>query len=228
MRRTYISPEFIYNRVYGTLNMREDCAFFGSKMMEIEDSLSILKDNLVYYQAGNGEQRDLDNELELPEIVYDATIDKNVNHRLAFGVQTDDEKRDLTKWVLTINLKTIMRNYLFATLKRYRTFEGVKNEHVLENSVDTAIFDYIDKNIYSRYTVDKLEIFLLPVDLCGDNTLQYKNIFDPFIEGDANKFTTFTPVYTEDNSLVQISFKQTKNAEDFSFKYYYNIYFKKL
>jgi len=228
MRRTYISPEFFYKRIHGTLSMKEQSAFFGSKMMEIEEKLDITKDNLVYYQNSNGEQLDIDNEINLPEILYDATIDKNVNHRLSFDVQTDEEKNDLTKWVMIINLKTIMRNYLFASLKKYRTFEGVKRDHVRNNSLDNSLFEYIDRNIFSRYELEKIEIYLLPIDLCGDNTLRYKNIYDPFIESSSNSFTTFTQTFTEDNSQIRISFKQPKVSKDFSFKYYYNLRFKKI
>jgi hypothetical protein len=96
------------------------------------------------------------------------------------------------------------------------------------SGVDAAIFDYIDKNIYSRYTIEKVEMYLLPVDLCGDNTLQFTNIYDPFIESDANKFNNFTPTFTDDNSILKLSFKQPKVAQEYSFKYYYNIFYKKL
>jgi hypothetical protein len=50
MRRSYISPEFEYNRVFGTLNMKEESSFFGSKMLEIEDSLELHNQGIVYFQ----------------------------------------------------------------------------------------------------------------------------------------------------------------------------------
>jgi hypothetical protein len=50
MRRSYISPEFDHNDVYGTFNMIEESNFFGSKMLEIEDSIYIDVQNLIYYQ----------------------------------------------------------------------------------------------------------------------------------------------------------------------------------
>ena len=47
MRRTYISPEFIYQKVNGTFNMQEHSSFFGSKMIEIDDEIVIKNDNIT-------------------------------------------------------------------------------------------------------------------------------------------------------------------------------------
>jgi hypothetical protein len=229
MRRNYISPEFQYDQVYGTFKMSEDSAFFGSKMLEIEDSIDILSDNLVYNQLSTNEQIDESTEKNLPEIVYDATVDKGVNHKIELDLnQTDAQKKTQAKWILTIELKTIINNYIFATLKKYRTFEGVRNSIVLSNNVDIAIYDYINRNVYSRYKLLRVEFFILPVDLCGDGTLQYSNEFDQFIESDANKITDFQTQTSSDGSEIRLLFAQKKNAEEFSFKYYFNLYFEKL
>jgi len=58
MRRDYISPEYKSVRVYGTFNMLEESNFFGSKMLEIEDSIIISNQEIIYYQNENGEQID--------------------------------------------------------------------------------------------------------------------------------------------------------------------------
>jgi len=47
MRRTYISPEFEYKKVYGTFNMKEESSFFGSKMLEIDDILELTEQSIV-------------------------------------------------------------------------------------------------------------------------------------------------------------------------------------
>lgn len=229
MRRNYISPEFQYDQVYGTFKMSEDSAFFGSKMLEIEDYINILSDNLVYNQLSTNEQIDESTEKNLPEIVYDATVDKGVNHKIELDLnQTDAQKKTQAKWILTIELKTIINNYIFATLKKYRTFEGVRNSIVLSNNVDIAIYDYINRNVYSRYKLLRVEFFILPVDLCGDGTLQYSNEFDQFIESDKNKITDFQTQTSSDGSEIRLLFAQKNNAEEFSFKYYFNLYFEKL
>ena len=56
MRRNYISPEYDYVKVYGTYNMTEQSSFFGSKMLKIDDSVSLDNQNLIYYQNINDEQ----------------------------------------------------------------------------------------------------------------------------------------------------------------------------
>ena len=53
MRRTYISPEFDYKPVYGSLTMEETSVFFGSKMIKIEDSVDILNENGVQFDSNN-------------------------------------------------------------------------------------------------------------------------------------------------------------------------------
>jgi hypothetical protein len=47
MRRTYISPEYQKRAVYGTLNMVEESTFFGAKMLEIEDTISIDNQDII-------------------------------------------------------------------------------------------------------------------------------------------------------------------------------------
>ena len=59
MRRSYISPEFTDNPIYGTFNMIEESNFFAAKMLEVEDSIYISNQNIIYYQKLTGEQTDL-------------------------------------------------------------------------------------------------------------------------------------------------------------------------
>ena len=70
MRRNYISPEFEYRKVFGTLNMKEESTFFGSKMLEIEDIIELHNQGIIYYQNSNNEQIDLDIERSLNPIVF--------------------------------------------------------------------------------------------------------------------------------------------------------------
>ena len=106
MRRNYISPEFDYVPVYGTLNMEEESSFFGSKMLEITDSIIIGNDNLIYYQNINNEQLDLEKEDDFPPIIFNTLNDKKINHSLVLDdSQTDAERNSFAKWILTINLR---------------------------------------------------------------------------------------------------------------------------
>ena len=79
MRRSYISPEFKYDKVFGTYNMLEQSSFFGSKMLEIEDTISISNQSILYYQTSNKEQLDISVENSLPSIIYVSSDDKLQN-----------------------------------------------------------------------------------------------------------------------------------------------------
>ena len=54
MRRTYISPEFLNKRVNGTLNMVEESNFFSAKMLEVEDSILIANENIIWHEMNSG------------------------------------------------------------------------------------------------------------------------------------------------------------------------------
>jgi hypothetical protein len=109
MRRNYISPEFEYRKVFGTLNMKEESTFFGSKMLEIEDIIELHNQGIIYYQNSNKEQIDLDIERSLNPIVYSASDDKKNNHTLVIDKsQSDPQRNNLTKYIMTINLKNIL------------------------------------------------------------------------------------------------------------------------
>ena len=229
MNRNYISPEFEYKKVFGTLKMTEDVSFFSSKMLEIEDSLNVLSDNLIYYQLDTNEQLDEDTEKSLPEIIYDATVDKKSNHTIMLDLnQTAQQKLDKARWIIEIDLKKILRNYIFALLKKNRTFNGVRNTMVISNNVNTSITEYIENNIISRYKFSKIDLYNFPIDLGAEGILQYNNQYDQFIESDGNKITDFESVTKADGSSVKISFNQKRRAQDFAFRYYFNLYFEKL
>ena len=230
MRRTYISPEFLYTPVFGTLNMVEQSSFFGSKMLEIADSIEIKNDSIIYYQIPTGEQIDFEIESALSQVVYDTVADKGINHTLKLDEsQTESQKNGNAKWILDINLKSVLRNYVFANLKKYRTFEGVQNSMVIDKNVNSAILSYIDNNVLNRYKFSRVEFFYRSVELLTTGGLKYSNTYDVNIElvpnSVYNKIQTETdPEYVD----VRVSFYQDKSASQYAFKYYFNLYFEKL
>jgi hypothetical protein len=56
MRRSYMSPEYSNTQIYGTFNMVEESNFFAAKMLEVEDSIYVSNQNIIYYQKSTGEQ----------------------------------------------------------------------------------------------------------------------------------------------------------------------------
>jgi hypothetical protein len=231
MRRNYISPEFIYNPVFGTFNMKEQSTFFSSKMIEIDDILELHNQGLIYYQNGNKEQLDFDIEKSLSPIVYSVADDKNKNHQLIIDdSQTDFQRNNLTKYILTIDLKTLLNNFLFATLKQYRTFEGVRNNMCYSNDVSYSIKEYITKNITDRYKFSKVELYLKYIDLREQNIRRFSNTWNSSdeisqVENQLKKIETQTEY---DFSSVRVSFNQEKSSQQYSFEYYFKLFWEKV
>jgi hypothetical protein len=228
MRRTYISPEYYNNNVYGTFNMVEESNFFGSKMLEVEDSISIESQDIIFYQRLNNEQIDFSIESSLQSYVYSPSVDKLSNHTLVIDEsQTKYQLDKDTRWVMNINLKQILSNYLFATLKRYRTFEGVRNEMNKYNDVDVAIKSYIDFNVLDRYKYSSIELYIDYKDMRSQSLLRYKNDWNI----NTPKSSRLTKIQSEtafDNSNIKLSFNQEKPSSDYNFDYYFNILFEKI
>jgi len=229
MRRTYISPEYNVNRVYGTFNMREESNFFASKMLEIEDLISISTIDIIYYQNKNGEQLDFSVESSTTPIVYSPVNDKKDNHTLVLDEsQTRIQKEKNTKWILTIDLKTILINYLFSIMKKYRSFEGIRNDMTSTNDVSVSLKNYIDFNVYDRYKLKNVDLYISYKDLRNQNVLRYKNTWNQKIENINNKFTKIQTETAVDGSVIKLMFSQEKPSEDWSFEYYFNLNFEKL
>lgn len=231
MRRTYISPEFEYRRVFGTLNMKEESTFLSSKMLEIEDYLELNNQSIIYYQNKENEQIDLDIEKLLSPNVYSSGEDKNLNKVLSIDeTQGETQKNNLTKYNIKIDLKTILSNYLFATLKQYRTFEGVKNTMCYNKDVNFSIREYIIRNIIDRYKFDKIELYIRYVDIREQNVRRYLNNWysnsDIIIEENLNKKIQTDIEY--DQSSLSVIFNQDKTSQQYSFEYYFKLFWVKI
>lgn len=244
MRRTYISPEFDYSRVYGTYNMKEQSSPFGSKMLEIEDTIYIDNQSLVYFQNLNKEQLDLTIESSLPPVSYSSSEDKRLNHTLVLDSSQGSSQKDTNaRWILTIDLKTILTNFIFATLKRWRTFEGVKNEMTNNGDVDFAIKEYIVKNVLDRYKLSRVDIYIKYVDIQNQSVLKYDNLWTGTSNTGQPTRTASLPVdvgttqyqlkkfqsQTEyDFSSTVITFTQEKSSTQYCFDYFFKLYYEKI
>jgi hypothetical protein len=229
MRRSYISPEYQTKAVYGTLNMLEESTFFGAKMLEIEDSITIDTLDIIYYQNQNGEQLDLSIESSFASIVYSSSLDKEKNHTLVLDPSQPKFQLDNnTRWILTIDLKTIITDYLFATLKKFRTFEGIKNDMNIYANTDTAIKSYINYNILNRYRYKSIQLYVNYVDLRNQNTLRYKNTWDKNSINTSNLLTKLQTETEFDESSIKVTFNQEKPSSTYRFDYYFNILFEKI
>lgn len=228
MRRNYISPEFKYVNINGTMNMTEQTSFFGSKMLDIQDSISILNENLIYYQDQNREQLNFSLEKNLDPIVYSSVNDKSSNHI----IKSDESQSSIqltsnTKWNIEIDLNKILSNYIFATLKKYRTFEGVKNNMTIFNNTDSAINDYILKNVINRYKYKSVDFFVDYKPFSNDGSMKYKNTFDEIMNSSLIT-KKIQSILSESQGKLNIIFNQEKSSASYNFNYYFNLYFEKI
>lgn len=228
MRRNYISPEFNYTKRNGSMNMIEQTSFFGSKMIDITDSLLISNENIIYYQTQNKEQLNFSLEKSLSPILYSSIGDKGSNHTIKSDEsQSKIQYESNTKWIITIDIRSILTNYLFATLKKYRTFEGVKNNMTIYNNIDTAIYEYISKNILDRYRYKSIQFFAEYVSFATDGSMRYKNSFVEI--SNTSSITNKIQVIVDDNqTIATLIFNQEKPSNLYNFNYYFNLNFEKI
>lgn len=229
MRRNYISPEFKYVKTHGSMSMLEQTSFFGSKMMDIMDSLSITNENIIYYQGqGTNEQLNLLIEKNTTPIVYNTINDKKENHTIRLDqAQSSAQSDSNARWIIEINAKSILNNYLFATLKKYRTFEGVRNNMTIYNSIDVGIKDYISKNILNRYSYKSVDLFVSYQPFSQDGILKHRNQFVEITDTSliTNKVQS---ILNSNGEMITINFNQEKPASEYNFNYYFNLYFEKI
>lgn len=229
MRRSYISPEYNNIPIYGTFNMVEESNFFAAKMLEIEDSIYVSNQNIIYYQRLTGEQVDLAIESSLPTQVYSASDNMKSHQKLTLDeAQLDYQKESNTKWILNIDLKDILSDYLFAIMKRYRTFEGITNPITKTNDVNTAVREYISNNVTNRYKLSRLDLYVSYTDLRSQNVLRYKNTWKSTIISDANLLKKKQMDVAFDESTLKVLFTQEKPSSLYNFDYYFNILFEKI
>ena len=229
MRRTYISPEFIDSKIYGSYNSFEESNFFGSKMLEIEDSINIGTQNIIYYQKLNNEQIDVDLETTQNSVTYVSFDSKSNNHILSLDIsQTDSQLKSNTRWFLDIDLKTILTEFIFANLKKERTFQGLENQMVISKDVNVYIKEYIVNNVLDRYKLTNIDLYLSYIDITTTNNLQYQNIFDYRIVSDSNKLIRFQTETSFDYRSTRLTFNQEMSSDKQAFKYYFNLNFQKI
>jgi hypothetical protein len=223
MKRTYISPEYQYNNVYGTFNMKELSPFYGTKMLKIKDKISIDNNTLLYYQEPSGEQlikpnNELLNTLSLDDL-------KLNNHTKVLNIKNINNPI----LILNINYIKILREYLFTILKKNKTFLGVLNNFTINKNVNSNIYDYIDLNILNKYNIPNIDLFISYNSIIDNNTnLKYNVTYNPNIMNISNirnKFSISTDII---NNVLTLTYNQEQNSNLYNFDYYFNIYFNKL
>lgn len=229
MRRNYISPEFQNTKVNGTMNMLEESNFFGAKMLEVEDSILIANENIIWHQMLNGEQFDVDTENTLEPIIFSSSDFKRDSHKLSIDLtQTQYTKDNATRWIIDVSMASILTEYVYSQLKNNRTFEGVRSNMTIYNDINLAVRDYVKLNVLNRYKLSRVDLYVKYIELRKQNLLRFQNKWDSAVATDEysnRKFQSLTD-YTQEN--LRITFSQEKPSTQYRFEYFFNLFFEKI
>ncbi len=250
MKKNFISKEFSVELVAGTHNMKEVRTFFTSKILELEDVISVDENDIIWNESIDKTQGlGVDSENR----ILDTFNLKSESHSLRiYPNQSDQDKVEFTRWEFTFDLSNCIRQYLFAQLKKNKTFSGISNDKTRFNDIDRSIYDYIDYNVIPRIKFDTIELFvryykigtkqengeialqyqnkfredlITPIPLAGENTTQYQNRVIAFKK--QIKATSFQMTTNSSQTTATVLYKATESSLNSKFDYYFNIVYKK-
>ena len=238
MKNDLIITRFLTENVPGTFSVIEPRSFFGSKILKTEDNILIDNSYIQYSEVidvsnpnGLGYQYNNDIlKLEKPKLVYYTDIKKS-NHRVNMAKQSKESLSSNTEWLITINWKKILTEYLFANIKSNRLFKCIKNENLIQQNINNYIYEYINKNIVYKYRVKDIIFYIKYEKLIQDNFLNDVNLkygikFDDSIMSDENRIQNITSKITDNN--IALNYKQTQVSTEYNFKYYFNLTMEKI
>ena len=167
MKSDLIISKYKTEKVIGTKSSYDTKTFFGSKMIDIEDSIIIDNSHIQYSEVydtvdkkNNGFQYyiDVDN-LEKQYLIYLDDL-KNSNNTITLVSQPPIDFLINTQWLLIINWKTILTEYLFYKLKESRVFKSIRYTDLLTENVNYFIHKYIENNLLNRYQFTNIDLYI--------------------------------------------------------------------
>lgn len=225
MRKRGIVKDFKNQPIPGTLNQIEKTNFLTGKCMDIEDVIRV--------RTIDTWNNNIDRYSQLKE--------NKINQFFIAKDQTAADKESLTKWVINIDTKSLLREYLYNeiyTENTHSVFNLLTNDIVDNNNKSLACYSYIDNNLLSRYGIKEVifwtKYYELNLSVTPDTNkiplLKQNPVFSfyakPLNNADAQKSIISTKTYND--GLVELSYKQSKSSQQYTFLYYYDIIFYKL
>lgn len=236
--------------VNGTFSTNEIKNFFGSKMIDIEDDIIINDESIqfsdfnfiynnindLYNLNSNGYQNfNYDSNLETIQL-KNLTDLKKSNHTIKLQAQSDLDLRNNTKWIINIDCKNILKNYLFYRLKEHRVFKCIQYNELYNSNVNNFILDYIELNLLNRYKFNKINIYIQYIDIINNvdyniSKINYNPTFNKNIvsvdnlEKNANVQQINSILSFTD---MQVLYNQTKKSTEYTFDYYFDLLFTKI
>ena len=244
MKSTLIIRKFNTTPTIGTRSAKEIKSFFGSKLIDIEDDITVNDISIQYSEVvdkvniQNDHYQYFNKNALHPETVILKSLDdvKFENHSLDIYSPVEVVHSNF-EWILTIDAKNILREYLFLRMKESRVFKCVRTTDVVGMNINSYIYDYIDNNVLNRYNISVLDFYAQYLNIVKDTTMFTnkqtlkkpnfnKNVFN--INNRIKDVNIVTPDYLNNLGTVKIIFNQTKSVNQYKFDYYFVISYKKI
>lgn len=250
MRKTFITKEYTQEFRAGTFSMLEKRNFFGSKVLELDDIMTVDENNIIWTEAADHTQGvNIDDQTQSLNV---AQL-KDDNHTLRiYPKQSPAEIEKFTVWELEINIQIIIKEWIFAQLKKFRTFDSIRNTETSSGNVDVAVSEYINYNIMPRIKFSTIYLYIRyfqigEIDNTGNVALKFDTkytayaIIPPTTSGQSTeelilktaqfkesiKATNFDLQLTSFGQKAKILYKQTNSSEKYKFDYYFDIVYEK-
>lgn len=247
MKSNLLLKKYKITTDYGTKNLKPQKSFFGSIMLDVEDEILIDNSSISYKQISNPDDRnqdgyqyyDLDTLGLESETEYSFNLSdlKEKNHTIKLYNQSEDSVARNTSWEYDINVKNILRNYLFYRLKEKRVFKCIKNTYFINNNINLSIYKYIDENLINRYSFDQLNFYVNYYDITRNQTylntplLQLDPKYDVTVYSNEYKINNVDVVKKDNFENLQnlkVIYNQIKEAGRYKFNYYFTLNYKRI
>lgn len=231
--------------VNGTRTSKEIKSFFGSKLIDIEDDIYVTDISIQYSEVVdkisplNDHYQYYDQKTLPPEtkILRSLSDIKYESHSIDIYRGSAETPNTNFEWIIVIDVKNILKQYLFLRLKESRVFRCIKSEDLVEKNIDNYIYEYINDNLLNRYNTSGIAFYAKYIDVVNKISIFDTNqvLRGPKFNKDVynenyriKNVNVMTPDYLSNLESVKVIFNQTKPNDQYKFDYYFNVSFHKI
>jgi oligoribonuclease (3'-5' exoribonuclease) len=102
------------------------------------------------------------------------------------------------------------------------------NEMTVYDDVNIAIQRYVEFNVLDRYQLKEVQLYLRYRRLDIEEVLKFETTWNPNIDSESNRIKKIQTQFSQNKDTVKLIFNQEQDSSNFSFDYYYNLYFEKI
>ena len=119
-------------------------------------------------------------------------------------------------------------------IKDARVFKVINYNEVYSNDINNAIYEYINYNIFSRYRLNSIDLYVSyyninEQDIYSNIKLQYRPTFNPDVYQPENLTNMNVVGYNPYKfDVINIQYNQSKPSSQYSFDYYFDLTFTKI